>query len=182
MKQAHAARCHHSGAGLGKGLCKGQCASRLEVGCALSFPKTDPEDVVWLFWASEKSSVRGMFCRAAPKPHGHLAGINVELRIVIQDALSEVLKVNAPMTVNVFVDDMTVSMEVKNCELSRIALTVLEKIRSEVGKKGLKLSVGKGGKSEALASCRYGGQCMDLRTRTKNICSRKRRRGEGNVT
>ena len=36
-------------------------ASRLEVGCAFAFPKTDPEDVVWIFCIREEFSFEGCF-------------------------------------------------------------------------------------------------------------------------
>ena len=46
---------------------------------------------------------------AAPDRHGHLARVKVELllRIVLQDALSDVAKNYFPLKLRVFVDDIT---------------------------------------------------------------------------
>ena len=70
------------------------------------------------------------------------------LRIVVQDALSEVAKVYQPTTLKMFVDDITATMEGRNKELPCIADKILEVIRMEVEEKGLKLSITEGGKEE----------------------------------
>ena len=81
------------------------------------------------------------------------------LRIVLQDALSEVMKVYPPMKLKVFfVDEMTPFMQGRNTELPGIAEKVLKSIRKEAEEKGLKLSItegGKQGKNMVIASCCY---------------------------
>ena len=61
--------------------------------------------------------------------HGHPPSVNVELpplpRIVLQDALSEVVKVCLSLKLKVFVGDITAFAEGRNKELERIADNVL---------------------------------------------------------
>ena len=115
------------------------------------------------------------------------------LRIMLQDALSEVTKNCPHLKLRVFVDDITAFMSGRNKELVEVAQKHLKKLRMEVQQKGLKLSItegGKEGKSKAITSCKYLDQkfqeCskkegvlkhwgVDLRTRTKQFG----REGEG---
>ena len=79
------------------------------------------------------------------------------LRTVLQDALSDVTKINPPLKLKVFVDDIAALLVVKNREVAEMAQMTMKKFKEEVGRKGLKLSVtenGKEGKSKMIASCR----------------------------
>ena len=49
------------------------------------------------------------------------------LRVVLQDALSEVMKVYPPMKLQVFVDDITACLEGRNKELPKIAEKVVKR-------------------------------------------------------
>ena len=78
------------------------------------------------------------------------------LRIELQDALSDVVKVYPPMEFKVFVDNITACLEGRNKELSDISDKVLRVMRMEAEEKGSKLPVtegGKEGKSKVIASC-----------------------------
>ena len=85
------------------------------LGDALQFPKEDLTGVVWLLQEIEVSSVRRMCGGTAPDHHGHLATATLPvskwscllLRIVLQDALSEVTKIYPPLKLRVLVDDIT---------------------------------------------------------------------------
>ena len=73
------------------------------------------------------------------------------LLVVLQDALSEVSKNLPPLKLSVFVDDITAFMNGRNKELLEMAGKVLEKLKSELEEKGLKLWIserGKEGKSK----------------------------------
>ena len=59
------------------------------------------------------------------------------LRVVLQDALSEVTKNYLPLKLRVSVDDITALLMGKNKEVADMAKKVI-KIREEVEKKGLK--------------------------------------------
>ena len=68
------------------------------------------------------------------------------IRIVLQDALSEVMKEYPPTKPKVFVDDITSFLE-----LPGIAETILSAMRVEVEEKGLKLSFSEGGRRKGRA-------------------------------
>ena len=61
--------------------------------------------------APEASAVRRMYGGAAPDHHGHAPWVKVVccllFRIVLQDALSEIMKVLPPLRLKVSVDDIT---------------------------------------------------------------------------
>ena len=79
------------------------------------------------------------------------------LRIVLQDALSEVTKIYPPLKLKVFVDDITALLTGENRNIAEVAKKVMKKLK-EVEKKGLKMSVaenGKEGKSKIIASCGF---------------------------
>ena len=78
------------------------------------------------------------------------------LRIVLQDALNEVTKIYPPLKLRVSVDDITALLVVKNKVVAGMAKKVMKKLREEVERKGLELSVtedGKEAKSKMIASC-----------------------------
>ena len=80
------------------------------------------------------------------------------LRIVLQDALSEVAKIYPPLKLTVFEDDIPAPLKGRNKELVEMAGKVMRKLKEEVEEKGLKLSItetGKEGKSQMIASCGY---------------------------
>ena len=66
------------------------------------------------------------------------------LRIVLQDALSEVIKNIPPLKLRVFVDDITALVKGRNKEVAEMAKKVMKKLKVEVEKKGPKLSVTEG--------------------------------------
>ena len=57
------------------------------------------------------------------------------LRVVLQDALSEVTKNCPPLKLRVFVDDITALLIVKNREVTAMAKKVMKKLREEVEKR-----------------------------------------------
>ena len=76
-------------------------------------------------------------------------------RVVLQDALSEVTKIYPSLKLRVFVDDITALFMGKKHGRPK---EVLKRLRGEVSRKGLKLSVnerGTQGKSWRLASCSF---------------------------
>ena len=66
----------------------------------------------------------------------------VLLRIVLQDALSEVAKIYLPLKLRVFLHDITTLLMEKDREVDEMAKKVMKKLKEEeeVDKKGLKLS------------------------------------------
>ena len=77
------------------------------------------------------------------------------LRIVLQDAFSEVAKNYPSLKLRVFVDDITALLMVKNKEVAEMAKKSDEKAERRSGENGLKLSVtenGEEGKSKMIAS------------------------------
>ena len=73
---------------------------------------------------------------AAPNHHGHPPWLEMErllLRSVLQDALSEVVKVHPPTKLKVFVDNITACLEVRNIELPEIAETLLKTRKGSEG-------------------------------------------------
>ena len=57
------------------------------------------------------------------------------LRVVLQDALSEVTKFYPPLKLSVFVDDITALLMRKNMEVAETAKKVMRKLREEFEKK-----------------------------------------------
>ena len=118
---------------------------------------------------------------------------------VLQGALSEVTKIYPPLKLRVFVYDSTAPLMGNNKEVAVIAKKVMKKLKEEVEKKGLKLSVPE--KSKMIVSCGFLEdelrQCskegvtmadsvetlgVDLRTRVKNLGAKeKTRRKKCNV-
>ena len=81
------------------------------------------------------------------------------LRIVLQDALSEVTKIYPLRKLRVFVDDITALFMGKNKKVAEMAKKMMRKLKEEVGEKDLILSStekGKeGGKCKMIASCGF---------------------------
>ena len=78
------------------------------------------------------------------------------LRIVLQEALSEVTKIDPSLRLRVFVDDITALVKGRT-KWRKWQNKVMKKLKEEVEKKGLKLSVtenGKEGKSK-MTSCGF---------------------------
>ena len=98
--------------------------------------------------------------RSAPDHHG-LPGSKwscLLLRIVLQDASSEVTKIDPPLKLRVFVNDITALVMRKNEEVAEVAQKVMKRQREEVERKGFELSVkqnGTEGKSKMIASCGF---------------------------
>ena len=93
------------------------------------------------------------------------------LRIVLQDALSEVTNIYPSLKLRVFVDDIAALVQGGNKDVAEMAKKVMKKLKEEVEKKGLKLSVtenGKEGKSKMVASCGF------LESELKPIQKRRR--------
>ena len=57
------------------------------------------------------------------------------LRIVLQDALSEVTKIYPSLKLRVFVDDITALVKGKNKEVAEMAKKLMKKLKEEVEKK-----------------------------------------------
>ena len=81
------------------------------------------------------------------------------MRIVLQDALSEVTKNYPQLKLRVFVDDITALLMGRSREVAETAKKLKEEIeKKEVERKGLRLSVtenGKEGNSKMIASCGF---------------------------
>ena len=120
-------------------------------------------------WVERQTSIfhKGVDCAmwlqfegcATSDPHSCSSWVEVELptfRRVLQDALSEVMKVYPPLKLKVFVADIAAFMEQRNKELPGIAENLLKSIRREIEEKFLKLSIKEGGKEgeiNVVASC-----------------------------
>ena len=111
--------------------------------------------------ASAAWSVRRMCGWVAPDYHGHSHrskwGCSL-LRILLQDALSEVVKIYPLLKLKVFVDDITTLFKGRDKELTELADKVLEKLKKKVEEKDWKPSITEGrkeDKSTVVASCRY---------------------------
>ena len=79
------------------------------------------------------------------------------LRVVSQDAPSEVTKIYPPLKLRIFADDITALLMGKKSVVAEMAKQVMKKLKEEVKKKGLNMSVnqnGKVGRSKIIASCR----------------------------
>ena len=122
------------------------------------------------------------------------------LRIVLQDALNDVTKICLTLLkLRVFVDDVTALVQGRNKEVAEMAKKVMKKLKEEVEKKGIKLSVSENreeGKSKMIASCGFlenelsqfskgGGVTLtdsvetlgvDLRTRVKRLGAKEKAR------
>ena len=72
------------------------------------------------------------------------------LRIVLHDALSEVTKIYSTLKPCVFLwmNDITALVKGKNKEVAEMAKKVMKKLKEEVEKNGLKLSVTENGRKE----------------------------------
>ena len=71
----------------------------------------------------QRREVRRVRRRAVPHHHDHPPGPKwscLHLHIVLEDALSDVLKVYLPMELNLFVDDITACLDVRNKELAEV--------------------------------------------------------------
>ena len=68
------------------------------------------------------------------------------LRVVSQDAPSEVTNIYPPLKLRVFVDDITALLMGKNSVVAEMAKQVMKKLKEEVKKKGLNMSVNENGK------------------------------------
>ena len=80
------------------------------------------------------------------------------LLIVLLDALSEVAKIYPLLKLRVVVDDITALLMEKNKEVAEMAKKVMKKLKEDVEKKGLKLSVTENGKEvkrKMVASCGF---------------------------
>ena len=68
------------------------------------------------------------------------------------------MKINPPLKLRVFVDNITALVKGRDKEGAEMAKKVMKKLKEEVEKKGFKLSVtenGKEGKSNMIASCGF---------------------------
>ena len=61
------------------------------------------------------------------------------LRLVLQDALSEVAKIYPPLKLRVFVDDITALLRRSKRVVAEMATKVMKKVKEEVARKGLKI-------------------------------------------
>ena len=116
---------------------------------ATRFPRKILRVLCGVFRTPEASSVRRMCGRANTDHHGHLAGVQVCLhqRIVLQDALSEVTKKLPSIEVVGFLrDDITALLMEKNKEVAGMTKNAMKKLKKEVERKGLKMSVTEDGK------------------------------------
>ena len=148
-------------------------------GNALQLPKEDLASALRVIPAPEACTVRRICGRAAHDHHGYLARVEMELLV--------------------FSSCVPRCAEVRNKVVAEMAKKVMKRLREEVVKRSLKLSVnenGKEGKSKTIASCGFleeeqrqvnrEGVTMadsvetlgvDLRTRAKKSWEQKNRRG-----
>ena len=95
---------------------------------------------------------------AAHDHHGCFARVKVELLAFAHCIAGCITKINPPLMLRVFVDDITALVKGRNKEVADMAKKVMKKLKEEVEKKGLKFSVtenGKEGKSKMIASCGF---------------------------
>ena len=141
----------------GEGIGAGQSSCGLGLGNALQNPKEDFASAVGVL----RPPVRRMCGRAAHDHHSCPARVQwscLLVRIVLQDALNEVTKICPPLKLRVFVYDITALLMVKNKVVAELAKKVMKKLKKEVERKGLKVSVtedGKEGKSKMIVSCGF---------------------------
>ena len=86
------------------------------------------------------------------------SGVACYSALFLQDALSEVLKIYLPLKLRVFVDGITALVKERNKEMAEMAKKVMKKLKEEVEKEGLRLSVTENGrreKSKMIASCGF---------------------------
>ena len=100
---------------LGEGVRASRSLCGVSLGNTFQLPKEDlARSAVRVLRAPEASAVRRMCGGAAPDHHGILPGSEwscLLLRIVLQDALSEVTKFFTPLKSRVFVDDITAHLK-----------------------------------------------------------------------
>ena len=131
------------------------------LGDTLHLPKEDLASAVRVLRAPEACAVRRVCGGAAHDHHGHPARVQVEFvasTCCIARCAERLCKHIPSAEVEVFVDDNTALLSGKNKVLAEMAKKVMKRLREEVEKKGLKLSVnenGKDGKSNMIASCRF---------------------------
>ena len=94
--------------------------------------------------AGTSSSSEGVCSSELAHDHrGFPAGVQVELfaflRIVVQDALSEVTKFYPLLRLRVFVDDITALLMGRNKEFAEMSKKVMKQLKKEVNGKGLKI-------------------------------------------
>ena len=137
----------HAGALAGNSLRAGQFSSCVGLGDALQLPKEDIAGATRvpcsLKYASRSRSRKSHITAVLPGSKWSW----LLLRVVLRDALSEVMKVYPLLKLRVFVDFVTVFMEEKNKELPSIAAKMLKSSGREVEEKGLK-SITEGGREE----------------------------------
>ena len=102
----------------------------------------------------------GYSSKDAHDHHGYLPGSKwscLLLRIVLQDAVSEVTNFYTPLKLRVFLGDTSALLMERNREVAEMAKKVMKKLKKRE-RKALKLSVtedGKEGKSKLVASCGF---------------------------
>ena len=139
------------GAGPREGLRVGQSSCGLGVGDAFQLRKEDLEGVLWDFFEHQR---RVQFEGCVAKPLRTITAIlpgskwSCLLRIVLQDALSEVTNIYPPLKLRVFVDDISALLMGKNKVVAEMAEKVMKRRREEVEEKGLKLSITGNGEKE----------------------------------
>ena len=130
------------------------------MGNALQFTKEDIAGAVWLLEHQRRVQFEGCVAEPLKTTTAILPGSKSScllLRVALQDALSEVTKIYPLLKLRVFVDDIT-ALKGVNREVAEAAKKVTKKLKEELEKKSLKLSVtenGKKGKSKMIASCGF---------------------------
>ena len=118
---------------LAKAFERVQSPCRVCLSDALQLPK---EDLAGAWWVLRAPKRRVQFEGCAAEPLKTIG------RVVLQDALSEVTKIYPLLKLRVFVDDITALFMVKKQGRPK---EVLKRLRGEVSRKGLKLSVNERG-------------------------------------
>ena len=90
--------------------------------------------------------------------HGYPCRVQVELycllRIVLQDALSEVTKIYSTLKLRVFVDDITALVKGRNKEVAELAKKVMKKVERR-GERRLQIVNHLTRKGRMIASCGF---------------------------
>ena len=124
-----------------------------------------PRKILWVLCGYSEHQSRVQFEGCVAEPLQTITAILpgskwscLLLRVVLQDASSEVTQMYPPLKLRVFVDDIPALLMEKNKAVAEKAKKVMNKLEEEVEKKGLKLSVtenGKEGQRMKIASCRF---------------------------
>ena len=137
---------------LAKAFERVQSSCDLRLGDALRLLKEDLANAVRVLRAPEACTVRRMCGRPLTTITVILPALKwscLLFRIVLQDASSEATRIYPRLKLRVFVDDVTALLRWKTKVVAEMAKKMMKKLKDEVERKGLDLSVTEDGKERA---------------------------------